>query len=131
MAYRYSPEHVLKSQTAQVLGASATAIAVTEPFRISHSGSLNILVGIKCASVTAGAGITAKLQSSIYGNSSADWIDGNSVSITGNGWFYIRMNVQASGDQAKLPLADVGQIVLTTGAGSAVTVSDVLVLQGL
>ena len=131
MAYRYSPEHVLKSQSSQVLGASVTAQAVTEPFRISHSGSLNILVGLKCASVTAGAGITAKLQSSIYGDANADWMDGNTASITGNGWVYIRMNVQASGDQAKLPLGDVGQVVVTTGVGSAVTISDVLVLQGL
>jgi hypothetical protein len=130
MAYHYKPDSVLLNEVSQVLGASVTAQAVTIPFRISHSGSLNILIGVKCASVTAGAGITAKLQSSLWGNSQSDWIDGNSVSVTGNGWFYIRMNVQTSADQSKLPLGDVGQVVVTTGAGSAVTVSAVVLLQG-
>jgi hypothetical protein len=130
MAYRYTPTSALKSQSPVVVGASVT-VPASEEFRISHAGSLNLLVGIQCASVTAGAGITAKVQSSFYGQAGADWQDGNSVSITGNGWFYIRMNVQTSGDQAKLPLADVGRIVVTTGAGSAVTVSTVEVLQGL
>jgi hypothetical protein len=131
MAYRYSPNHALLNQSAQVLGASVTARSVSNEFRISHAGSLNLLVGIKCTGLTAGAGITAKLQSSFYGQTGADWVDGNSVSLTGNGWFYIRMNVQTSADQAKLPLGDVGRIVVTSGAGSAVTVSELLVLQGL
>ena len=131
MAYRYSLNHCLLNESYQVLGAAVTAQPVTKEFRISHAGSLNLLIGIKCSSVTAGAGISAKLQSSFYGQAQADWIDGNSVSITGNGWFYIRMNVQASGDQSKMPLADAGRVVVTTGAGSVVTVSEVLVLQGL
>lgn len=130
MSFKYTPEHVLKSLSPFTLGASLSA-AASDSFRISHSGSLNILIGLKCSSVTAGAGITAKLQTSILGGADADWIDGNSVSITGNGWFYIRMNIQASGDQSKLPLGDVGQILLTTGAGSAVTVTELVVLQGL
>ena len=130
MAYRYSPNHALLNESAQILGASVTA-AVSKEFRISHAGSLNLLVGIKCSGLTAGAGISAKLQSSFYGQVQADWIDGNSVSLTGNGWFYIRMNVQTAADQAKLPLGDVARLVVTTGAGSAVTISDVLVLQGL
>lgn len=129
MAFRYSPDHVLKNLASQTLGASASAV-VSDTFRISHAGSLNLLVGLKCSGVTAGAGITAKVQSSILGGSDADWVDGNSVSITGNGWFYIRMNIQTSTDQSKLPLGDVGQVVLTTGVGSACTVNELVVLQG-
>lgn len=131
MSYRYTPVSVLKNQSSVIFGAGVTAVAASEEFRISHAGSLNLLVGIKCASVTAGAGITAKLQSSFYGQADADWQDGNSVSVTGNGWFYIRMSIQVSSDQTKLPLADVGRIVVTTGAGSAATVTAVEVLQGL
>lgn len=130
MAYHYKPDSVLLNEVSQVLGASVTAQAVSIPFRISYSGSLNILIGIKCSSVTAGAGITAKLQSSLWGNSQSDWVDGNSASISGNGWVYIRMNVQASGDQSKLPLGDVGRVVVTTGAGSAVSVDAVVLAQG-
>lgn len=130
MAYRYTPVSSLKNQSVVAIGASLAVVA-SEEFRISQSGSLNLIVGIRCASVTAGAGITAKLQSSFYGQADADWRDGNSVSISGNGWVYIRMNIQTSGDQALLPLSDVGRVVVTTGAGSAVTVVAVEVLQGL
>lgn len=130
MAYRYTPVSGLKNQSVVAIGASLAVVA-SEEFRISQSGSLNLIVGIRCASVTAGAGITAKLQSSFYGQADADWRDGNSVSISGNGWVYIRMNIQTSGDQALLPLSDVGRVVVTTGAGSAVTISAVEVLQGL
>ena len=83
------------------------------------------------AGVTTGAGISVKLQSSFGGNTNADWKDANSASITGNGWVYIRMNVQNSTDQALLPLADVGRLYLTTGAGSSLTVDAAYVLQGL
>ena len=128
MSFRYTPDNVCPVPL--TLGASLTASPVSQEFRISHSGSLNILVGIQCSGVTAGAGISAKLQSSILGGVSADWQDGNSVAITGNGWVYIRMNVQTSTDQAKLPLADVGRLVVTTGVNSAVTISQVCIVQG-
>lgn len=131
MSMKYPAESILLNEVNQVVGASATNSAVSREFPVSAKGSLNILIGLKCASVTAGAGITAKLQSSILGGAEADWIDGNTVSITGNGWVYIRMNVQVTGDQGKLPLADVGRLVLTTGAGSAATVTEAYVCQGL
>jgi len=130
MSMKYPAEAVLLNRVNQVVGASATDSAISREFPISEKGCLNILVGLKCASVTAGAGITAKLQSSILGGTSADWIDGNTASITGNGWVYIRMNIQVSGDQAKLPLADVGRLVVTTGAGSAVTITEAYICQG-
>jgi hypothetical protein len=60
-----------------------------------------------------------------------DWQDGNSVSVTANGWFYIRMNVEVAADQAKLPLANLGKLVATTGVGSAVTVDAIYISQGL
>lgn len=130
MSMQYSPVSVLLNQVNQVIGASATDSPISQEFRVSSKGSLNLLVGIKCASVTAGAGITAKLQSSILGGADADWLDGNTVSITGNGWFYIRMNIQVSADQAKLPLGDVARLLISTGAGSAVTVSELYICQG-
>ena len=124
--YRYTATSIDLAQSA--FGASLTNSQAGNSFRVSHSGSLNFLLGIKCSGVTAGAGITAKLQSSLTG---VDWLDGNSVSVTADGWFYIRMNVQTSGDQAKLPLGDVARLVLTTGAGSSVTVDSIYVCQGL
>jgi len=131
MSMKYPAESVLLNEVNQVVGASATNSPISREFPISAKGSLNLLVGLKCASVTAGAGITAKIQSSILGGAEADWIDGNTASVTGNGWVYIRMNVQTTGDQAKLPLADVGRLVLTTGIGSTVTVTEAYICQGI
>ena len=124
MSYRYYAEECSLPQT---VGASQTNLAVSSTFTISHAGSLNLLVALQLSAVTAGAGITAKLQSSA---TEEDWLDGNSVSVTGNGWFYIRMNVQVSADQAKLPLGNLGRIVLTTGAGSAATIDAIYIQQG-
>ena len=125
MSKAYYPQEC-KASNVTVVGASQTNAPISLTFSVSKAGSLNILVAIQCSSVTAGAGITAKLQSSVTG---ADWLDGNSVSVTGNGWFYIRMNIEVSADQAKLPLADLGRVVLTTGAGSAATIDAVYVVQ--
>jgi hypothetical protein len=125
MSKAYYPQEC-KLSNVTVIGASQTNTPISLTFSVSKAGSLNILVAIQCSAVTAGAGITAKLQSSVTG---ADWLDGNSVSVTGNGWFYIRMNIEVSADQAKLPLADLGRVVLTTGAGSAATIDAVYVVQ--
>lgn len=124
MSYRYYAEECSLPQT---VGASQTNLAISRTFPISHAGSLNLLIALQLSAVTAGAGITAKLQSSA---TEEDWLDGNSVSVTGNGWFYIRMNVQVSADQAKLPLGNLGRVVLTTGAGSAATVDAIYIQQG-
>lgn len=124
MSFRYYAQEL--PIITPTLGASQTDAAICAAFPISAESRLNILVAIKCSSVTAGAGITAKLQSSATG---ADWQDGNSVSVTGNGWFYIRMNVQNTSDQVKLPLHNIGRIVVTTTAGSAITTDELYVEQ--
>lgn len=130
MSYNYTVSNEALSAT-QTIGASTTT-AITSEFRISHAGSQNILVGVRCTGVTVGSGITLKLQSSIYGTGgNEDWIDGNTATVSGNGWFYIRMNVQNATDQAIMPLADVGRVVVTTLGGAALTVNEVSILQGL
>lgn len=136
---QYSPLNVSLSydrfsttpQGSLTLGAAADQ-AVSKEFSISAGGSRNILVGVRTSDVTAGAGITLKLQSSFAGTAGTeDWIDGNTASVTAAGWSYIRMNIQTAADQDKLPLADVGRIHCATGAGSAVTIHEILVLQSL
>ena len=131
MAFRYSPSHALLNQSSQVLGASVSSQPVSSEFRISYSGSKNLLIGIKCSGVTAGAGISLSLQSSIYGQLTADWQPAKSVSVSANGWAYIRLNVQNAADQAVLPLGDVARVVATTGVGSAIQIDDLLVVQGI
>ncbi len=125
MSKAYYPQEC-KVSNVTVVGASQTNAPISLGFAVSKAGSLNILIAIQCSAVTVGAGITAKLQSSVTG---ADWMDGNTVSVSGNGWFYIRMNIEVSADQAKLPLGDLGRVVLTTGAGSSATIDAVYVVQ--
>ena len=61
----------------------------------------------------------------------ADWQPAKSVSVSANGWAYIRLNVQNAADQAVLPLGDVARVVATTGVGSAIQIDDLLVVQGI
>ena len=109
----------------KVIGASVTNEPITTNFRLTTGGATDSLViKITAASVTAGAGITAKLQSAIDNT----FVDAKTVSVTGNGDFYIKLNNAVSADQAFLPLLSVGRVVVTTGAGSALTITDVQVV---
>jgi hypothetical protein len=120
--------YVLEKKT-QTLGASVTTQAVSEQFKINDSGRLNLLVDIICTDVTAGGGITAYLQDKAADGYTSTWNSVKSVAITANGTFTIRVNVQNSTDQGYTPLRSLGRIVVTTGAGSAIDIDQVLVYQ--
>lgn len=111
----------------QVIAASQTNAPISKPFSITAGGSRNMVVAIKASAVTAGAGITAKLQSGIR----STFFDSKTGAITTNGWIFIKLNVEVTADQTFLPLLDVGQVVLTTGAGSTATIDVVAILQEL
>jgi phage-related protein len=108
------------------VGASQTNVAVSKRFAITAGGSTNMVVAIKTSSVTAGAGITAKLRTSIGDNTA---VDSKTASITADGIAYIKLNVNISANQTYLPLLSIGEVVLTTGAGSTATIEAVWVLQ--
>ena len=59
-----------------------------------------LVVKIKVSGVTVGGGITAKLQTGIDG----EFVDSKTVSISGNGNFYIKLLAAAAGDQTFFPL---------------------------
>lgn len=52
------------------------------------------------------------------------------TTINANGDFYILFKAEVAGDQADLPLMSTARVVVTTGAGDAVTIGSVGVLQG-
>jgi len=85
-----------------------------------------MVLAIQASAVTVGAGITAKLRTRI-GQQVA--VDSKTVAITGNGIAYIKLNVNIAADQTHLPLLSIGELVVTTGAGSAVTIDAVWVIQ--
>lgn len=123
----WSPKNVVKSGLSAV-GASETDLPISNDFSISGQGACQgMVIAVACSSVTVGAGISAKLQSGLSGV----YMDAKSVSITGNGVFYIKLLAANSSDQTYLPLLAGGRVVLTTGAGSACTVDSVSVLQPL
>lgn len=126
----YDPFNGTDTQGSVAVAEEQTDQVISREFAVSLSGSRNILVGVRCTDVTSTTGITLTLQSSLVGSSGeADWLDGNTATVTAAGWYYIRMNVENSSDQAKLPLGDVGRVTVTTGADDLVTIHEVLVLQ--
>lgn len=127
MSNGWTPKDVTLS-SGKVVSASQTNVAISTDFSITAGGSKNMVVAVKASSVTAGAGVTAKLQTGIKGTFS----DSKTASITGNGYVFIRLNVQDTDDQDFLPLLDIGRVVLTTGgSGATATIDQVLVLQEL
>lgn len=115
-----------KLSTVSALGASLTDSPISEAFPINQNAACRaFVVKIKVSGVTVGGGITAKLQTGIDG----EFVDSKTVSISGNGNFYIKLLAAAAGDQTYFPLLNTGRVVITTGAGSAITVSKVQILE--
>ena len=109
-----------------VVGAAATNTPISSPFTITAGGSTSMVLAISASAVTAGAGITAKLRTRI-GPQVA--VDSKTVAITANGIAYLKLNVSIAADQTYLPLLSIGELVVTTGAGSAVTIDAAWVIQ--
>lgn len=122
----WTPRKVSGLNVPVSVGASQTNVPVSTQFGITAGGSRNIVVAAKVSGLTVGGGVTLKLRSSI-GVQTAQ--DSKTTSVTADGMVYIKLIAEASADQTFLPLLSLGQVVVTTGAGSAVTVEDVWVIQ--
>lgn len=111
------------------VGASETNLSITE-FAADFESSINFRADIVCSAVTVATGITVKLQHRAVGGSFEDLTSANaSASITGNGTFSIVLHVQRAADQADLPVRKQCRLVVTTGAGDAVTFDEITVQQ--
>lgn len=111
---------------ANVLGAGLTKQVVTKETWVTGHGSRALRVDVKVKDVVAGAGITAIVQ---HASTISGWVDTKSVSITGDGTFSVTFLDSVAADQTHLPLRPKLRVVITTGAGSAVTVEAVSVMQ--
>lgn len=109
----------------QPISSIVTNSPISKEFPITAGGSQHITVKITASGVTLAAGITAKLQTSVDGV----WEDSKTAAITANGRYYIQLLAERTADQQYLPLLSLGRVVITTGAGDAITVSSVDVLQ--
>jgi len=122
----WTPRNVSALNAPVVVGASQTDVPVSTQFGITAGGSRSIVVAAKVSGLAVGAGVTLKLRSAI-GTQSVQ--DSKTASITSNGMVYIKLLAESSSDQSFLPLLSLGQVVISTTAGSAVTVDNVWVLQ--
>ena len=124
----YTARNVVYSGAPVSVGASATNSVLTgnpngDAFYIHHCFSTSYRLDVSCSAVTAGAGITLKLQTR-FSNEEA-WQDSKTAAVTGNGIVTIALLDTVAGDQSFLPLRPQARLVVTTGAGSAVTVDAV------
>lgn len=110
------------------LSGVVTDSPVSREFPLSAGGALNNACKIVASGVTVVGSITAKFQSAL----GSDWVDAKTVTISGNGNFYIKHNIEVAGDQTHLPLLNRARVVITTtNAGDAVTIDEVSFLQSL
>jgi hypothetical protein len=109
-------------------GASLVKEPISKSRRVTAGGALYMVVDIVVSGVTVGSGITAILQSSSDGFTTQA-VDAKSVAITADGIYSIRLLANDSADWTYLPLRSSMRVVVTTGAGSALTVNEVRVIQ--
>lgn len=111
---------------APVVGASASNTPISIEFPLQASPALlGMVVIITAAGVTLTTGITAKLQTRV---SNLSWVDSKTVSIAADGTVYLKLLSEASADQTYFPLLNQARLVISTGTGDAVTISQVQVL---
>lgn len=127
----YSPQ--LISRGASVIGAGVTKQAVSKPegSGLTSGGSKHFRVNVKVTDVTVATGITLILQHLIID----EWKDlagaNASVAVTADGTYSLTQAVERSADQPNMPVSKQIRVVCSTGAGDAVTVQQVELLQEL
>lgn len=127
----YVAKNELLNGASQAVTASQTAKVVSNVFRITAQDSLNFLCRVKAASTTVAAAITAKLQESWDGTNWEAVGNRAQVSITADGTFEISLVATDTSDAAQLPLWPQARVVIDTGAGDAVTITEVWVTKRL
>lgn len=106
------------------IGASQANVPVSKKFPITAGGSKNLVVCITVSAVTGS--VRATLRSSI---GTGTPVPAKYVDITAAGNHYIKLNSDDSNDHQYLPLLSLGEVVVSTDAGEAITVTAVQTLQ--
>lgn len=111
-------------EASKAIAASQTDAAISDPFTITAQGSQHMVVCVIASAVTGTVDI--KLQTSI---GDTEWVDSKATTIAAAGRAYIKLNAETAADQTYLPLLSRGRVVVTTGVGEDITVSNVYVIQ--
>jgi hypothetical protein len=130
MSNGWSPQDIIREPI--VVGASQTNLAISKDTGLSAGGAVRGLrIDFACTGVTDSTGITVKLQHRTLDN----WTDlagaNASVAITADGEYSLKQLPLISADQPNFPLKKQLRVVVTTGAGDAVTFSSMRILQEL
>lgn len=123
----FSTKDKLLAGTAQTVGASQTALAVSAPF-IIRDPLAALTIDIHVTATTVAAGVTLLLQVQLPDGT---WTSLKSTTVA-NAFTGIKTqtyNPLLSTDQAQYPLRPMAQVVATTGAGDSITVDHVYVTQ--
>lgn len=117
----------------QPISGIVTNQVISEETGLTAGGSLNLRVDLDVTGVTVVGSIVAKLQHRTPSGAYQDLVGANaSVTITSNGSFSMRQNVEVAADQPNMPLRRMLRVVLTTtNAGDAITISKVWVQQAI
>lgn len=124
----WSAKDVTLTPAPSLSGIVTNGLVSLEGWPVTAGGSLNMVVKITVSAATVVGTVTAKLQTAI----GSDWQDSKTVSVTGAGVYYIKLQTSVTADQPYLPLLNKGRVVVsTTNAGDSVSISEVMVLQEL
>lgn len=125
---RAKSQSILHPTTTAVAGI-VTAQVVSQEFAITPMGMCAIRIDAKVSGVVSTGTVTLTFQT---GNSVLGWVTAKAASeITADGVKSILMLDTVAADQAVMPLAALGRLVLTTThADDAVTFDAILVTQG-
>lgn len=107
------------------IGASQSNVPISKKFPITAGGSKNLVVCITVSAVTGSPDLI--LRSSI--GSGTPVVAKTVQCAAGPGNYYIKLNSDVAGDQTALPLLSLGEVVASTDAGEALTVTAVQTLQ--
>lgn len=130
MSNGWSPTPVALGNPVPLTVAGVQAgMVVSKEFRITAGGAcVGLAVKIDTAATTVAGSITAKLQTAV----DSEWEDSKTVSVTGNGRFYIQLLSNRTADQQYMPLLAKGRVVIVnTNAGDTTQISSIDVLQEL
>jgi len=122
----YKSQNIVKGATSISVAASQTNSVVSESFRINDPKTL--AVDFYVSAVTDGgsdSSVIVKVQSSSGGD---NWVDSKAAAaVTSTGWKSITLMAETAGDQSYLPLRPLVRVVVTTAAGDAITIRDIIV----
>ena len=124
----YSPSFDLKLNNTSAITGVVTKQVISKEENVTASGSRHFVVKVKVSGVTHAGTQTITLQTAI----GSDWVDSKTATFTAAGDVYIKLLVEASGDQTYLPLLNRVRVCLTqTSSSDVATIDSVEFLQEL